>query len=234
MGNNRNCGCSGGGRGNGYGCLESVNRRFRWENYPYYGGVCPDADGRYDGDDDADDRRCRRRWKDDDDCCRRRCDRDPDDTSEDTADEDDEPRCRRRRKGCCRYAYGMFLANLPIAVAANGIVPLVNASSRDSRAQIEANSGIITLRRGGVYLVTYTIRVPEGSTLASTFTLNVNDASQPSALAIVGGMGPTGTTAQAIVEVCDRATLTLRSSEAINLTETSMQPLVTLSAVQID
>ena len=78
------------------------------------------------------------------------------------------------------------------------------------------------------------VRVPEEATVESTFTLNVNEASQSSAVMQVGGAGPAGNTAQAIFEVCDHATVTVRSSEAINLTATSTQPLVTLSLVKLE
>ena len=41
MANHRNCGC-----GRPIGCLNSV-RGARWDNYPYYNGECPDAQGEY-------------------------------------------------------------------------------------------------------------------------------------------------------------------------------------------
>ena len=95
------------------------------------------------------------------------------------------------------------------------------------------NSGLITIEEEGTYLATYTVRVPEGQTVASNITLNVNDASQSSAITEVGGDGPVSFTAQAICDVCERSTIALRSSEAINITDPSVQPLVTLSLVKI-
>ena len=48
MANNNHCGCRGRRNSdNAYGCLNSVGGRWRWDNYPYYGGPCPDADGDY-------------------------------------------------------------------------------------------------------------------------------------------------------------------------------------------
>ena len=164
MANNDRCGCvSRRVSNNGYGCLDCCRR---WENYPYYSGPCPDANGCYcyDRDNGSDRREC--------------CD----------------------RRGRCDF--GLFSAMLPMAVTANGIIPLV--------------------------------RVPEGAALDSTITLNVNDASQSSAIAQVGGEAPGGVTAQAIFDVNERATVTLRSSEAINITDTSAQPLFTLSLVKLD
>ena len=200
MAKNNRCGC--GSRrdsNNGYGCLNSVNNRWRWESFPYYDGPCPDADGAYD---------CRDSGDDDRDGCR-----------------------RRRRRGRCDF--GLFSAMLPMAVTANGIIPLVNNSCVKAN-DFPVNSGLITVEERGTYLATYTVRVPEGAAMDSTITLNVNDASQSSAIAEVGGAAPATTTAQAIFEVNDRATVTLRSSESINITDTCAQPLFTLSLVKLD
>ena len=230
MGNNH-CGCR--RRRGGYGCLESVNRRCRWENYPYYNGCCPDVNGAYDCDTE-DDNRCR--WNCDENgahCrCRKLC-RWVCEDREDAGDQDDncEDRgCKRRcrPRNCC----GMFMATLPIAVAANGVVPLVSAMGCDFRDYFEINSGMITVCRRGIYLATYTVRLPEAETVESMFTLNVNDASQSSAIMMVGGAGPNCFTAQSLIDVCDRATVTLRSSEAVNITNPSVQPLVTLSLTE--
>ena len=194
MANNNRCGGCGRRVTNGaYGCLNSLNTCRRWENYPYYPGPCPDADGNYG--------------------CQESC--------------GDRP---RRRCGRC----GVFTAMLPMAVAANGIVPLVGNNCMGNAADFPVNSGLITIRDPGTYLATYTVRLPEGAAVDSTMTLNVNDASQSSAITEVGGEGPAGFTAQAVFDVGDYATVALRSSEAINLTETSPQPLVTLSLVRLE
>ena len=200
MANNNGCGCSGHrNSNNGYGCLNNVGMRYRWDNYPYYPGPCPDADGVYDcGDEDRNDRKCR---------------------------------CRKRRR---RPDFGVFTAMAPMAVAANGIIPLVNSNCMCIGEGIAVNSGMITVAEEGTYLATYSVRVPEGAELASTITLNVNDASQSTAVAEVGGAAPFSSTAQAIFEVGDHATVTLRSSEPINVTESSQQPLFTLSMIKLD
>ena len=203
MANNHRCGCSRRNSNNAYGCLNSVGGRYRWDNYPYYPGPCPDAEGVYDWCNDNND-------NDDCDCGRR------------------ERRCRRRRR--CRF--GLFSAMLPMAVTANGIVPLASNNCMGAVSEFPVNSGLITVEEAGTYLATYTVRVPEGQAMASTFTLN--DASQSSAVVEAGGEGPTGFTGQAIFDVHDRSTVTLRSSDAINLTETSVQPLVTLTLVRLD
>lgn len=139
-------------------------------------------------------------------------------------------RCVRRPGGC----FGMFSAMLPMAVAANGIIPLVGNNCMSNVKDFPVNSGLITVEEKGTYLASYTVRLPEGAALDSTITLNVNDASQSSAITNVGGEGPAGFTAQAIFDVADRATVALRSSEPINLTDSSAQPLVTLSLVRLD
>ena len=132
-----------------------------------------------------------------------------------------------------RGKYGVFTAMLPMAVAPNGIIPLVNTNCMNIAGDFAVNSGLITVEEAGTYLATYTVRVPEGQTVASNITLNVNDASQSSAITEVGGDGPVSFTAQAICDVCERSTIALRSSEAINITDPSAQPLVTLSLVKI-
>lgn len=198
MAKNNRCGCgSRRNNNNGYGCLNCVGGRYRWDDYPYYPGPCPDVNGCYDNDND-DDENCE---------CRRR---------------------RHRRRGRCDF--GLFMAMLPMAVTANGIIPLTNNNCLIDNG-FPVNSGLITIEEGGTYLATYTVRVPEGAALDSTITLNVNEASQSSAIAQANG---SSTTAQAIFDVNDRATLTMRSSEAINITESSAQPLFTLSLVKLD
>ena len=97
-----NNGCGGRGRRNSnssYGCLNNLGGRWRWDNFPYYGGPCPDADGVYD------------------------CDRS--DGGDAGCGCDGERSCRRqRRRGC----YGLFTAMLPMAISPNGIIPLVTAN----------------------------------------------------------------------------------------------------------
>ena len=194
MANNLGCGGSVRRINNGYGCLGSIGRRCRWENFPYYDGPCPNADGIYD-------------------CC-------------------DE---RREENGCRRYrpCIGMFTCMAPMAMAANGIIPLVNCNICGDSA-MKVNSGMVSIEESGTYLATYTVRVPEGADLASTITLNVNDASQSSAITQVGGTAPNSFTAQAVFDVYDRATVTLRSTDAINIADPSAQPVFALSLVRLE
>ena len=207
--NNRCGGCGRRNFNNNYGCLSCVGGRRRWDNYPYFDGVCPDANGEYDCDQDNGRDRCR-------------CDRD-----------NGRDRCRRERRRRGDEGIGIFTAMLPMVVAPNGVIPLVNGNCFCAPGGFPVNSGLITVEEEGTYLATYTMRVPEGQTVATTLTLNVNDASQSSAVAEIGGVGPNCFAAQTIFDVCDHATVALRSSEAICLTETSAQPLVTLSLVKL-
>ncbi len=200
MANNLGCG-NRRNSNNAYGCLNCLGGRRCWDNFPYYGGPCPDAEGIY------------------------ACDREE--------ENDRERGCRRRGQRYRDSDFCIFSAMLPMAVAANGIIPLVNNNCLGAVEGFPVNSGLVTIEQPGTYLATYTVRVPEGQTVDSTLTLNVNDASQSSAVSQIGGEGPAGFTAQAIIDVGENATLALRSSEAINLTETSAQPLVTLSLVRI-
>lgn len=195
MANNRNCGC-----GRRRGCLNSV-RCARWDNYPYYGGSCPDADGEYceteavRGADAGDDCRCRHR--------------------------------RRRRDGDC---FGLFTASVPMAVAANGVIPLI--SGYGCGQDFCVNCGQITLEDAGVYLATYTARAPETMESDTTITLNVNEVSQPSAVATLAPGG--SVTAQAIFNASENSVVSLRTSAPVSASEPSLQPAFTLSLIPVD
>ena len=194
MANNNGRRC---GRRNYFGCLERVNGR--WENYPYYNGCCPDANG----------------------------------ACGDPRDEDREDcGCGRERRRACRQC-GIFTATLPMAMAANGVVPLVGGACMGLNNDFPVSCGLITLQDEGTYLATYSVRMPEGADVKSTISLTVNDASQASAVTMVGGAAPNSFTAQAIFDVHDRATVALRSSEAINIPETCPQPMFTLTLVKL-
>ena len=180
-----------------------------WNSFPYYTGPCPNEDGCY------------------------RCDPDDDD------DNERHEHCGRRGRRRCRGEgprYGIFAAYLPMAVSANGIVPLtVNNPSR--RSCFEVNSGLITLEDGGTYLAVYTVLVPAAAALDTTVTLNVDGASQSTAavpIVTAAGDATASFTGQAIFEASDGATVSLRSSEAINVTDPAAQPMFVLSLVKID
>ncbi|MBQ6347643.1 MAG: hypothetical protein IJI71_08805 [Clostridia bacterium] len=209
MANNYRCGdCGRRDSNNRYGCLNSLGENRRcWDNYPYYNGPCPDRNGNYES----------VRGGYDDGCGSYDCGRP----------------CDGGKSSERRSKYGIFSAMLPMAVAPNGIIPLVNSNCFCPCGDFAVNCGLITVEEAGTYLATYTVRVPEGQTLTSNITLNVNDACQSTAITEVGGQGPVSFTAQAICDMCERSTVSLRSSEAINLTNPSVQPLVTLSLVRI-
>ena len=139
--------------------------------------------------------------------------------------------CPRRRR--CRNAgvNGIFCANLPIAVAANGFVPLAGGVNCQCDGSLDVNCGIICIHQPGTYLASYDVRLPAGTALDTTVTLNVNEASQSSAVTMITPDGGSSYSAQAIFTVCDDATVTLRSTAPITLTDPSLQPLFTLSLV---
>ena len=143
----------------------------------YYNGPCPDRNGNYES----------VRGGYDDGCGSYDCGR----------SRDGGKSSERRSK------YGIFSAMLPMAVAPNGIIPLVNNNCFCPCGDFAVNSGLITVEEAGTYLATYTVRVPEGQTMASNITLNVNNASQSTAITEVGGEGPASFTAQAICEMCE-------------------------------
>ena len=188
------CGC---GDRRPRGCLSSV-----YQNWPWYGGRCPDADGEYEEVRQGG-------WQDD--------------CGEDRGD------CRRRRGRCAMG--GIFTTAIPVAVAANGVIPLNGCCMEPGLRQ---NGGVVSITEPGMYLATVTARVPEGVAVNSTVTLNANDASQYSSLMVLSGEGPASSSSQALFEVTDRTTVSLLSSDALNITEASPQPLFTLSLVRVD
>lgn len=201
--------------GNGYkrrgcGCMKMA--RGCWNSFPYYTGPCADVDGCYERRQDD----CR-----DEEDCRdgRRCERDR--------------RCRCRRGGLC---CGMFTACLPVAVSANGVVPLcVNNPCRENSFKV--NSGLITLDNPGTYLATYKVLVPENTALDTMISLNVDGASQSAAATQViteAGASTASFTGQSIFEAGEGATVSLRTSESVNVTDPAAQPMFTLSLVQLN
>ncbi|MBR1558685.1 MAG: hypothetical protein IJ646_00440 [Clostridia bacterium] len=229
MKNGNNCNCNGnnngGGRRRRRGCMKLA--RGYWDNFPYYTGPCPAADT------------CCRWYKncdDDDDDDERGCDRDCD--YERDCDRDRRRgggRRRRRRGGNGGPCGGMFVAFLPVAVSANGIIPLVfNHPCRD--ADFEVNSGLITLEEPGTYLASYTVNVPETAALDTTMTLNVENAAQASATTRVltaAGDAASEFSGQAIFQADEGDTVSLRTSDAISVTETAVPPMFTLSLVKL-
>ena len=190
MANNYRCGCGSRGSNNTIGCLNSVAARRRWDNYPYYDGCCPDADGDYG-------------------CCYARGD---------------------------RSVYAMFSACQPLAVAANGIVPLTLAQACPRAFAV--NAGAISVRDPGVYLATMTVRVPAETQVDSTFSLALNDVNQPTTITPVetatGDAQPFTATSQAIFTADAGDTVAIRSAETVNLTDPSIEPMFALTLVRLD
>ena len=229
--NNNRCGC--GGRRH-RGCLNSV---YGWYHGPYYTLGCPDADGAYEY---GCKRRCRHRCEEEEsdsnsctcNCtCTCSCDCEGDDDNGCDSDRECDCRRHRRHRRHCRGVAGIFPVNAPLAVAANGIIPL-GGSCCDR--EMPVNNGQVTLEEAGTYLATINAQVPGGTTLNTIVSLYVNEASQYTAQMLLGGEGPVNAMSQAVFEVGDHATVSLRSSDAISVTEASPQPLFTLSMVKID
>lgn len=201
------------------GCMRMA--RGCWNTFPYYGGPCPDVCGCYG----------RRPWEDNDN-----------NDNSDSDDRDEERCCCRRRRRRRRRCQGggepdvVLKAFAPLAVSPNGIVPLSRADfCRDSA--FEVNSGLITVESEGTYLATYTVQVPADTALDTLLTLNVNDASQSTAATQVvteAGASTSSYTGQAIFQADEGDAVTLRTSEAVNVTETAPTPMFTLSLVKLD
>ena len=208
-------GCCGrrGRRRRPVGCLNSVGGLRPWG--PIWNGGCPDANGCYEADMPMPEYARGGGW---DDRCGNRC----------------QDRCgNRRQDSCCEQGcrFGIFTASLPMAVAANGVIPLISGPCDSG---IAVNSGVITLYQPGTYLATVTARMGADTAVDSTVTLNVNEASQSSAVIELGGAGPMNSSAQAVFEVVDHALVTLRSADPINVSTSAPQPLFTLSLVRLE
>ena len=196
MTNNNRCGCGCRHSNKSLGCLESVRGCRRWENFPYYDGCCPDADGCYD------------------------CG------------------CGHGGGGLrgADRAFGIFSACQPLAVAANGCVPLAKTSGCDG--EFDVRGGAISMREQGVYLATMTVRVPAATGVASTFALNVNGVEQPTTITPVetaaDGAQVFAATSQAIFDAGAGDAVTIRSADTVNVTEPSIQPMFTLTLMRLD
>ena len=199
------------------GCMRMA--RGCWGNFPYYGGPCPDTCGCYGYS---------------------RCDSDDDDDNDNNCgcgpngNGGGRRRRRRRRRGN-GPENAVFTAFPPQAVSANGLIPLaLNNPCRD--AMFEVNSGLITLESEGAYLAMVSVRTPEDIALDTTITLNVNDASQTPAImrVVADGTGTTSYEAETIFEADEGDTVSLRTAEAISVTDTSTQPMFTLTLLKLD
>lgn len=215
-----------GNKRRGCGCMKMA--RGYWRNFPYYTGPCPDEDGCY-----------RPRCNNEDNCddpCEQECECTCE--CEESQDRCGKPRRCRREKRCHRrwLCSGCFAAWLPVAISANGIVPLT-ANNPCREPSFDVNSGLITVKDAGTYLATYTVQVPAAAALDTIVTLNVNGASQSAAATQIvteAGDATRSYTGQSIFEAAEGATVSLRTSDAINVPEAAAQPIFTLSLVQLD
>ena len=196
MANNQRCGCR--ASYNTLGCLNSLASRRLWDNYPYYDGCCPDADGCYDCGSGGPG------WP-----------------------------VRPCGDGAC---YAMLSACQPLAVAANGNVPLAKSSARNPA--IGVNGGVVSLYNPGVYLATMSVRVPAATEVDSTFALALNDVNLPTTITPVETTAEAGqaftATAQAMFTAEAGDALTIRSSETVNLSEPMIEPMFVLTLVRLD
>jgi len=123
-------------------------------------------------------------------------------------------------------AYGFFNAVPPATVAAGGVIPLQTNLANDR--YFTNNNGSILIRRAGTYLVTYTVQVPVGETLASQYYLTLNGtAVNESALNVTDNVSAEETksyTAQVIIQASANSTLALNSSAAVSVDSTALNP----------
>ena len=122
-------------------------------------------------------------------------------------------------------AYGFFNAVAPVTVAAAGVVPL---QTNLANAQYFTNTnGSILIRRAGTYLITYTVQLPAGETLASQYYLALNGTAINESALNVSDDAAAETesyTSQVIIQAPANSTLTLNSSAAVTLEATALNP----------
>ena len=122
-------------------------------------------------------------------------------------------------------AYGFFNAAPPVTIAAGGVVPLETNLANDRF--FTNTGGSILIRRAGAYLVSYSVQVPAGETLASQYYLTLNGtAIDETALNVTddGAEETESYTIQAIIQATANSTLTLNSSNAVTLEATALNP----------
>ena len=135
--------------------------------------------------------------------------------------------------GAC---YAMLSACQPLAVAANGNVPLAKAETRNPAFGV--NGGVVSLYNPGVYLATMTVRVPAATAVDSTFALALNDVSLPTTITPVETTADDTqaftATSQALFTAEAGDAVAIRSDDTVNLTDPAIEPMFVLTLVRLD
>ncbi len=99
------------------------------------------------------------------------------------------------------------------------------------------NDGVgVLIRKPGTYLALYTVQVPSGTPLTTTFALQMNNQNIPGMVVGVDHKSSSGSTvysAQGILNAPENATLRLSSSAIINYTGAANLTLASLNLIQL-
>ncbi len=126
-------------------------------------------------------------------------------------------------------AYASFCQRGSLAIDADSPIPFNARSCPDRNISLE--DGVVRLRRPGAYAVSYTFAVPENYTFFTDLALTMNGETVPgSAIQIEKNTTSNSMvySGQAIVQAGECARLSLVSSEPVDISAGSSDPIATL------
>ena len=131
--------------------------------------------------------------------------------------------------GCDAPAYASFCQRGSLDIDANSPIPFNARSCPDRNIYLE--DGVVRLRRPGAYAVSYTFAVPENYTFFSNLFLTMNGETVPGSATQIEKNTTSNSmvySGQAIVQAGECAKLSLVSSEPVDITAGSSDPIATL------
>ena len=139
------------------------------------------------------------------------------------------------RCGChCRACFGVFTANGPINLSAGGTI---NLTCRNVNTDCFTTSfGSIRIRRAGIYFAMVTADIPVGTCVDTTLRLELgNQVLVPPELSIVTHSDCDTNNFAGSTVFCARAgeLLKLSTLDALTVSQTTAQPVFTLTLIQI-
>ena len=143
--------------------------------------------------------------------------------------------CGCHRCGChCRACFGVFTANGPINLSAGGTI---NLTCRNVNTDCFTTSfGSIRIRRAGIYFAMVTADIPVGTCVDTTLRLELgNQVLVPPELSIVTHSDCDTNNFAGSTVFCARAgeLLKLSTLDALTVSQTTAQPVFTLTLIQI-
>lgn len=131
---------------------------------------------------------------------------------------------------CRRPVYGLFSANIPLAVTSGAAIPLT--ANTTSCNDFTVSNGSVTINRCGTYLATYTINIPAGAEIDTSIVMNVNGIAQSSTLMNITAVG--SYTGQTVFKANAGTTVSLVSNAAFSIADPIGQNVVSLTLTRID